>query len=185
MNRNYIQELLKDYDIQIYLEDDIDFKNHNLEYWLNYKDKCIENDYNLGFLRYEVDVSSGKLLSSDLFEKPTRVIKIDNQSFLFNDINPYYGFWIYDRSELTKFVESKYWQPDPLVYDGKDIYGTREISAIGWHGLNMTRYKGTVLPLQETGAGLHVVHPDCQVHHLPNNYIGHPLFCKVEFPIQV
>ena len=44
-----------DYDIFIYCEDDLLFTKKNFKYWLSHKDKCIQNNFNLGFLRVEVN----------------------------------------------------------------------------------------------------------------------------------
>lgn len=46
-------EQRKKFDIFIYSEDDILFKKKNFFYWLKYKDECIKNRYNIGFLRIE------------------------------------------------------------------------------------------------------------------------------------
>ena len=49
-------KLQKDYyDIFMYIEDDILVPKEALEYWLEYKDKIIPHNYNLGFFRIEVD----------------------------------------------------------------------------------------------------------------------------------
>jgi hypothetical protein len=178
-NRKYVKRLIDQYDIQIYLEDDIGFTNKTFEYWLNYKDTCINNDYTLGFLRFEVDKDNNRLFCTDLPKTPKKIINIENQLFLLNDINPYCGFWIYDKKELKKFTRSKEWR-----FKFKE-YGIREKAAIGWHGVNMKRYKGTVIPLQVLQNNTYVIHDDCKIHHFPNNYIGHTVLCTVEFPIQL
>ena len=178
-NRKYVKRFIDQYDVQIYLEDDISFTNAAFNYWLKYKDMCMDYDYNLGFLRVEVDEDNNKLFCSDLTKTPERIINIGNQLFLLNDHNPYCGFWIYDKEELKKFTESKEW------YFKFKEYDIREKSAIGWHGLNMKRYKGTIIPLQVLENNICVTHHECKVHHLTNSYIGHSKVCRVEFPIQL
>ena len=88
-------------------------------------------------------------------------------------------FWIYDKKELKKFVESDEWR---FKFKG---YGIREMSAIGWHGKNMERYKGTIIPLRSTENNTYVVNDDCKVHHFPNNYIGSNEFCCIKLPVQL
>jgi hypothetical protein len=181
-NRDYVERLIDRYDAQIYLEDDIGFTNKTFEYWVNYKDVCISNNYNLGFLRFEVDEDNNKLFCTDLSKAPQKIIDIGNQLFLLNDVNVYCGFWIYDKHELKKFVKTDEWHFDFKKYKK---YKTREKSAIGWHGANMKRYRGTVIPLKLLKDNIYIIHDGCKVHHFPNNYIGHNYYCSVEFPIQL
>jgi hypothetical protein len=180
-NRAYVKGLIEQYDIQIYMEDDIGFTNNTFNYWIDYKDICINNDFNLGFLRVEAD-KDNRLFCTDLFKSPTKIISIENQLFLLNDINVYCGFWIYDKKELKSFTKTDEWRFDFKKYKQ---YRTREKSAIGWHGVNMKRYQGTVIPLQFFQDNTYVIHDDCKVHHFPNNYIGNGYYCSAEFPIRI
>ena len=43
------------YDVFMYIEDDIRVPKAAISYWLNYKDRLLEIDLNLGFLRIEID----------------------------------------------------------------------------------------------------------------------------------
>jgi len=178
-NRIYVKGLIDRYDVQIYMEDDIGFTNDSFKYWMEYKEICKKNNFNLGFLRFEVDVNNNRLLCTDLCRAPRKTVNIDDQLFLLNDVNVYCGFWIYDREELKKFVETREWDFKFNRYD------VREKAAIGWHGVDMTRYKGTVIPLKITANNTYVIHDGCKVHHFPNNYVGHRYYCSVEFPIKL
>ncbi len=171
-NRKIITSIVDDYDIQIYLEDDIAFTNDNLNYWLSHKDICIAHSYNLGFLRFEKDLSN-QLFLTDPNTIPTKQIKIKNQHFIVNDVNPYCGFWIYDRAELLQFVKSKEWN---FKFKGLAI---REKSAIGWHGSMMKRYINTIIPISSEN-DKKLLANECLVHHLPNNYIGHSVHCQIK-----
>ena len=51
--RKLMKKQINDFDIFIYSEDDVLFSKKNLDYWLKYKDICIKNNFNLGFLRIE------------------------------------------------------------------------------------------------------------------------------------
>ena len=174
--RSVIKKYIKNFDVQIYLEDDILFTKENLEYWFLNKDSLVNNGYNLGFLRVEND-DSGNLFCSDLWSKPSKIIEIQGRKYLVNDINPYCAFWIYDKKELLEFTKSKEWKFNFLRYN------IREKSAIGWHGKDMDRYKDTLLPLVQSENGYKVPY-SCAVHHLPNNYIGHEAFCTIKFPLE-
>lgn len=176
VNRKFVLQAVDQFDVQVYLEDDLGFTRTTLEYWQKYYPFCISNDYNLGFLLIEKDVEN-KLFCPGLWEAPTTIVNLQGRPFLLNNVNPYCAFWIYDREELKEFTKSREWN---FQFKG---YGVRERSAIGWHGIGMERYKGTIIPLLTMDDGSLSVDPDCAVHHLPNNYLGHDYFCKVEFPI--
>lgn len=178
-NRDYIEKDLESYDAQMYLEDDLDFNQDTFQYWLQNRELCNRHDFNLGFLRKELDASSSRWFYSDLDRAPENIITLQGRPFLLNDVNSYTGFWIYDRDILREFVKTPIWRFE----FGK--YGVREKSAIGWHGIGSTRFKGTVFPLEVSDNSSLRVPGGCHVHHLPNNYIGHKKFCRVEIPLNV
>lgn len=175
--RPNIEKLIDEYDVQMYIEDDIGFTEANLEYWLKYSPLCVRNNYNLGFLRFESDADGGRYLS-DVPRPLSKTIEIEGTLFLVNEAYPYCGFWIYSKEELKEFIKSPEWK-----FDCKE-HGIRERSAIGWHAVSMNRYKSTVYPLEKNGKSYQT--PDSSgVHHMPNNYIGHGFFCQVPFPMTV
>ncbi|MFV9484347.1 hypothetical protein ACNI3T_10925 [Christiangramia sp. ASW11-125] len=176
-NRKWVEKSVDEYDIQIYLEDDIHFQQDNLDYWLKYKKLTLPNDYNLGFLRIEKD-HEGKELMTDVNWPLDNIIEIEGQKFLINNLNPYCGFWIYDKIELKNFIKSKEWK---FKFEG---YGIRAKAAVGWHGKEMDRYKETIIPLVENNGKL-ITPSGAAVHHLPNNYIGKGRYCTKEFPIEL
>ncbi|WP_025742986.1 hypothetical protein [Aquimarina pacifica] len=179
VNRKYIEKHVEDFDVQMYIEDDILFDAASFKYWLAYKDLCIQNNYNLGFARVEEDAKNGRRYCSDIVKPLSKIVELEGKKFVFNDINPYYGFWIYDKTELKNFMKSKEWK---FKFSN---YRVRERSAIGWHGFQMERYKGTLIPLDSSGENTYTSDVDAQVHHMPNNYIGHHTFCKVEYPLVI
>jgi len=71
------------------------------------------------------------------------MIELDDHKFLLNDVITYCAFWIYERDDLSKFALSKEWG---FAFRGE---GIREKSAIGWHGINMPGFKGTLVPLTQ------------------------------------
>ena len=176
-NRKWVEKLVENYDVQIYLEDDIHFKQENLDYWIKYKSLTLPNDYNLGFLRIEKNFL-GKELMTDVNWPIEEIININGQKFLINDLNPYCGFWIYDQEELKRFIESKEWE---FKFDG---YGIRAKAAVGWHGKGMNRYKATIIPVVRESRKL-ITPSGASVHHMPNNYIGKGKYCTRAFPIEI
>ena len=178
-NRMYVVKYVNLFDVQIYLEDDIGFTKKTFDYWLYHKDFGIDNDYNIGFLRFEIDETNKMQYYTDLYKIPKKIIKISNKLFLLNDINPYCGFWIYDKNELKKFINSREWRFKI------DKYETREKSAIGWNSKKMKRYKGTIIPLKRIKEKTYTIDDACTVHHYSNNYINNPNFSLVQFPIKL
>jgi len=176
-NRKYVEKYIEKYDVQMYIEDDILFTKDTFLYWLeNYKN-VNKNGYNLGFLRIEYD-KNGVSYFSDLWEKPNNIIEIDSKKYIENAVNPYCAFWIYEKDELKEFIKSQEWKFNFVRYN------IREKSAIGWHGKDMTRYKGTIIPLILNEKNKLQIDTRCTVHHLPNNYIGHNAFCTIKFPLE-
>jgi hypothetical protein len=164
-SRKLIYEQKDIYDVFIYSEDDILFTKKNFDYWIKFKDICIKNNFNLGFIRYERN--NDKIYSIDVTTKLNKYLIIDNNRFVVNDVNPYCAFWIYDRQELSKFIKSNIWN---FNWRNEFTYGVREMSAVGWHGLKMTRYKDTLIPLVKNNKKKYIVNLHSLIHHLTNNY---------------
>jgi hypothetical protein len=155
------------YDIFIYIEDDMLIPKDTLLYWLENKDIVIKNNYNLGFIRIEID-DDGIEYTSDFsqYQKTLHnIIDINNIQYILNDENPYCAMWIYDRNEFSKFINSGFYN---LNNSSIQVYGIREKSAIGLHGLHTPYYKGTILPIVNN-----YLDPRCKIYHMANNYINH------------
>ena len=164
-SRKLIYEQKDIYDVFIYSEDDILFTKNNFDYWINFKDICIKNNFNLGFIR--VEKNNNKIYSIDVTTQLNKYLIINNNRFIVNDINPYCAFWIYDRQELNKFINSNIWN---FNWRNEFSYGVREMSAIGWHGLKMTRYKDTLILLAKSNKKKYIVNLDSLIYHLTGNY---------------
>lgn len=163
--RNLIKKQQNNYDVFIYSEDDILFNQKNFDYWIKFKDICLSKNLNLGFILAE----KNELNNFFAVRNPKKLYKffnINNKNFFINDVNPYYCLWIMDQNELKKFIKTKWYK---FEWKGKNpyaFYGTAEMSAIGWHGKNMNRYKYTViLETNKKPAN------GSMLHHLSNNYI--------------
>lgn len=153
--RDLLKNQKNEYDIFMYIEDDILVPYNAIQYWIKYHPKLIQNNFNLGFLR--IEIKNGEEYMTDITRRFSTFTNIESMEYCVNNINPYCAFWIYDKNEFHKFVNSKY-------YDIKNIkkYGTRESSAIGYTPF----YNGTLIPLVN-----HELDPDCRIYHLPNNYV--------------
>jgi hypothetical protein len=160
--RHLLKEQKNDYDIFIYIEDDMMIPCASLNYWLDHKDALIQNKYNLGFVRIETDVYDNEYLA-DLHDtlKRENTVVINNQKYVINDVNPYCGSWIYDKNEFEVFLNSPYYHGNGNI---PYIYGIREGSAIGMNGFGMNVYKNTVIPYDEKNQ----LHIGCKIYHLDN-----------------
>ena len=166
--RSLMLQQINEYDYFAYIEDDISFTKEALNYWLQYKDECIKENYNLGFCRYEV--KNDEIFLTDIIEKFKKTIIINDTTYVINKINPYCACWIYDKQEFNKFIKHETFNNLELMSN----YGYPEKAAIGFTTLG--GYKDTIIPLINNK-----LNPDCKIHHLPNNYINHPTFCKIKF----
>ena len=169
--RKLLYEQRELYDIFMYIEDDILVPMDALQYWLDYNQKIIANNYNLGFLR--IETKDNQEYITDLHgEKFDKILNIDNDKYCINDKNPYCAFWIYNKNEFNKFVNSKYYNINNILN-----YGIRESSAIGLHGVSTEWYKYSIIPLINNK-----LIESCKIYHMPNNYVNdNTLFATVNF----
>jgi len=171
--RNLMESQKDDYDIFIYCEDDLLFTKKNFQYWLTHKDKCIQKNYNLGFLRVEVNKKNKKLYSTDQVEKSQYYVDLSKKKYVIL-ANSNSSFWIYDKDEFSEFIKTKYWRFDWKWISISDILLIREMAAVGWHGQNMNgidmgRYLATIVPLKKGK-----VEKKSFIRHLPDNYANAP-----------
>ena len=158
--RELLQQQQNDYDIFIYIEDDILVPYKAIKYWLEYNEKLIEMNYNLGFVRIEVENNIEYI--TDLYgEKFDNIINLNEKMYCVNNKNPYCAFWIYNKNEFIKFVNSKYYDINNIIG-----YDTREKSAFGLHGLNTDWYKSTLIPIINNK-----LIEECKIYHMSNNLV--------------
>ena len=138
------------FDVFIYSEDKILFTKKNFRYWFGHKDLCIKNDYNLGFLRYEI--KNKTYYSDDQVAKSKYYVNLLNKKYIIPQ-NTSCGLWIYDKNEFKSFIKTKFWKFDWKWTTISGVLLMREMSMIGWHGVNMNgidmrRYLATIIPLK-------------------------------------
>lgn len=157
--RDLMSSQKDDYDIFIYIEDDMLVPYNAIKYWLEYNERLIELNYNLGFVRIEVEDGIEYIVDLPGVKLDTTIILQDIE-FCVNNKNPYCAFWIYNKNEFARFVSSEY-------YDIRNIthYNIREASAIGLHGIPRYWYHDTVIPIIN-----HKLTDHCKIYHMQNNY---------------
>jgi len=161
--RELLEKQRHEYDIFMYIEDDILVPSKAIKYWLEYNEKLIEHNCNLGFVRIEVE-NNVEYITDILAVKFDTLGTIDNTTYCINNINPYCAFWIYNKSEFNKFVDSPYYDINYIMKTA--CYGTRESSAMGLHGIAIKWYKYTLIPLVNNK-----LTDACKIYHMPNNYV--------------
>ena len=170
--RELLQKQKNDYDIFMYIEDDILVPYKAIKYWLKYNEPLIEMNYNLGFVRIEVKNNIEYITDLPRVILNT-FININKNTYCVNNINSYCAFWIYNKTEFNKFVNSTYYNLNNL-----DItIGIREISAFGLH-TKIGWYKNTLIPIINN-----TLIEDCKIYHMPNNYVNNSdsHFATIEF----
>lgn len=174
--RGLMQSLKNEYDVFMYLEDDILVPRAAIDYWLEYAPMAASKNYNLGFVRTEISRRAGGAECITDFPKvrlPRAYVRIQGADFVFNRVNPYCAFWIYDKDTFARWTESPLYKPQNIKE-----FNIREKSATGLHGPLTRWFDGTVIPVVEGGSKLH---PGCKVRHLGNNYTHNLMFCTILF----
>jgi len=169
--RDIMEKQKNNFDIFIYCEDDILFTKKNFNYWLQHKDACIKNNYNLGFTRYEI--KNKILYSADQVTKSKFYVDLLEQKYIVPD-NPHSAFWIYDKNEFREFIKTKFWKFNWKWVTISGILLIREMATIGWHGINMNgidmnRYLATIIPLKKGH-----LDKNSFVRHLSNKFSVNP-----------
>lgn len=162
-----------DYEIFIFGEDDIVFSKNNFKYWLKYKDICIKNNFNLGFLRVEINKKNNSLYSSDQIRRIKYYASLNGKNFGKLE-NTYCSFWIYDKNEFKEFIKTRYWRFDWKWYTLSGILLIREMAAVGWHGedmngLFMNRYVASIIPIINYN-----LDKNSFIRHISNKYANAP-----------
>jgi hypothetical protein len=161
--RDLLQKQQHDYDIFMYIEDDILVPYTAIKYWLKHNPILKKVNGNVGFVRIELENDTEYI--TDLFgENLDTITYIGDQIYCVNNKNPYCAFWIYDKEDFHRFANSEYYDMNHYVYS---IYGTREKSAIGLHGSHMKWFNATLIPVRNNNQLI----DDCRIYHMPNNYV--------------
>ena len=164
--RDLLKQQRHEYDIFMYIEDDILVPFKAINYWITYNEKLIQYKYNLGFVRIEIGTDGSEYIT-DLQTVQLRTFAIiDKQMYCVNNINTYCAFWIYNRQEFNRFVDSLYYDINNIIYRLKGQF-LREKSGYGLHGPNTDWYINTLIPITDKK-----LIDDCKIYHMGNNYVN-------------
>jgi hypothetical protein len=166
-----------EYSHYLYTEDDLLIRKHNINYWMESRERLKPSGLIPSFVRYEINPYSQAEVSVDLAEKvdPAKAAKIFFPHLNYAYIalpNPYQGTYLFDRDLLAEHFESIYrYGPEAPAPDGW-IY-TREKAALGAtfckvpYGFSSRNVVGYQIDVQS-------VDMRCLIHHTPNNYAINP-----------
>ncbi len=171
--RKLMEKQKNNFDIFIYCEDDLLFTKKNFNYWLKYKDIFLKNNYNVGFVRVEVNKKDKLMYTADQVSKSKFFVEINSKKYLVIS-NPHCAFWIYDKNEFNEFVKTKFYKFEWKWITKSGILLSREMASHGWYGTNMNgidmnRYKATIIPFKKNH-----IDKDSLVRHLSDTYCNNP-----------
>ena len=164
--RDLLKQQRHDYDIFMYIEDDILVPSKAINYWITYNEKLIQKNYNLGFVRIEIGTDGAEYITDLPNVQLNTFACIDNQIYCVNNINPYCAFWIYNSQEFNRFVDSLYYDINNICFK-KFEYMIREKSAFGLHSLDTKWYINTLIPITDKK-----LIDECKIYHMGNNYVN-------------
>ena len=162
-HRPHMLKQINNYDIFLYLEDDILIPWDNFKSWLEENNDIDRHGYLRGFLRVET-AENGTIYSVDCKQatKDPIIFRI-GKKYYFQPQYPYHACWLYNKKQMRDFVKSQAW------IDGNCQWGIRERAAFG----NMWQtpsYHRTVLPIEPDGT----IDKNALNYHLSNNYYNDP-----------
>lgn len=164
-HRAQMRFAFSEFDYFMYIEDDIIVTPESVKLWNHLLPVLSSNGYLPGFLRVEHN-RNGKLVASDFMNKalPSDIIYLNGNPYLLTPF-PYQAFWIYDKSTMAKFMESKAFLLGDIPYVEGRI---RENAALGYtnHPMWNSFSPKHLLPLDPYLQ----IDPRCFAFHMPSNY---------------
>ncbi len=149
----------------MYLEHDIKFTEKNLQYFLKYQENLSKNRFHLGFLIYEKNHKNNLNYCIHVAKPFNKFLSIDNQKYFINDFENYCCFWLYEKKVFDDFLNSKFWDFKKKLTNFRHNYGITERSALGFHALNSSYFKATLIPKINFK-----LDANCFIEHITNNY---------------
>jgi hypothetical protein len=166
----------------LYLEDDIEIKLDNLNYWLRAREELRSTGLIPSFLRYEVKEGEAEMRSTDVtsqFElKKLPKVQLKGREYCYiNFPEPYQGMYFLDRELAQEHLFGESSSPD----FGR--WGIREKAA---QGLTFAQVPKNCFSRNFVGfhRGTNSIDPRALIHHLPNNYANNPESKHGKIPIR-
>jgi hypothetical protein len=180
-HRDLLKTQKDTYDYFMYHEDDVLMPLTTFNYFLRYNPKLKKYNFNVGFIRIEVN-EQGVEYSTDMPNKKLKdYINVNSEIYAVNNINPYCALWLYDKETFNKFVNAEFYNLDYayknyFLYGNVSLYGIPEWAGIGANNKRLNIFNETLIPMDKFK-----LVKDCKIYHMPNNFINNPRFGTIKF----
>jgi hypothetical protein len=156
----------------MYLEDDIEVKPNNIEYWLRGRESLRQAGLIPSFLRYEFSSQETEMLSTDAkssieLKKLPVFPNTSSNYYYINLPQPYQGMYLLDRELAKEHLFGVSSNPD------FGIWRIREKAAQGLTFANVPSgcfSRNFVGFMKDKG----LIDPDALIHHISNSYANNP-----------
>jgi hypothetical protein len=181
MHRKEIEDRLEEYDVFMYVEDDILIPEPTISRWSAEVGKLGRYRFVPGFVRVEENRAGALVLSDFRFPLDRAdVVTIEGVRYLATPF-PYQACWIYEKAEMRRFVSAPSYGGGavhtPPLEERDGALDVRESVAVGavFDDVPPGFVSRTLVPLTED---LRIA-PDALIFHMPSNYgllrpPGHP-----------
>jgi hypothetical protein len=156
----------------MYLEDDIEIKPNNIEYWLRGREDLRLAGLIPSFLRYEFAAQETEMRSTDVKSSieldKLSIFKNNNGNYCYINLpQPYQGMYLLDRELAKEHLFGISSNPD------FGTWGIREKAAQGLTFLNVPSgyFSRNVVGFMKNEG---LIDPNALIHHMPNNYANNP-----------
>lgn len=180
----------------MYLEDDIEVRRPNIDYWLRGREELRPHGLIPSMLRYEIRPGDGAKVAVDV----TRVVSVSDMpqirikpDYLYMNMpNPYQGMVLLDRELMAEHLSGPSSNPDfgpwrirekaaqgvtfwqvPDGFIARNAVGIR-LRANAASVSNIGTTSATTTSIVNAGANQFEVDPDCLIYHTANNYSRNP-----------
>ncbi len=179
-HRHFLLTHTKQYDVYLYLEDDILFQEYNLQYWCEYNSILKPNQNTVGFIRIETDAQNEEYVidvpcHNVKYKKNIQFaqhIQAINQHTFLKQRYSYCALWLLDNQSFNTFKNSEYFT---IFNNNTNIINTLDdamcnkhykfIRECAAHGDKHIFSKPCLLPLKQG-----VVDVRSKVYHLSKKY---------------
>lgn len=162
--RSLISIMKNDYDFVMYSGYEMIIPPKAIDYYLKYFKLCLDNKFNIGFVKTCIHKHNEYIVN--LHEPLKRNYLYNTERYIICD-NNHWGFWIYDKETIYKWIQSPEFDPRNIMKRKYNKKGQEKfISEKSEYGLNFPEnkwFKHTIIPTTMNGTLLNL---DCRVHSL-------------------
>lgn len=162
--KNFLES---DFTHTVYMEDDMDFKQHHLEYWLENRSLFDGTRYIPGFVRFEYN-NQGEICLTDWLhqQRLDSTITVGDRQF-FSPIYPYHAMYIMDQDLAAEHLSSPVSHASSIPHG----WGEREYCNEAYYYYNPPSF----VPISANGLKHRILLPvpditPCLIHHMTDKF---------------